>query len=257
MDTIHAHAHSVLVLDSMEFRRQGIAGTVENWAHSIDADLVTFAPSELPGVPEVGEVTLVIISLGATSIAAPNVATWLNDIHRLAPGAPIAVLSDIETAEEASAVIHAGLQGLLPTSLRPSIVLHAFAFIRSGGTYFPPALLLPAYEAMTQQSAAKGPTDEAAIQVGEIAGLTHRQSDVLALLRQGRSNKLIARALDMQESTVKVHVRQIMRKMGAANRTQAALMAAGSSVQRPLAGRPFGSPPAVTAAVTSLATTSV
>ena len=55
--------------------------------------------------------------------------------------------------------------------------------------------------------------------------LTCRQADVLRLLRRGQSNKYIARELCMRESTVKVHVRQIMRKLGASNRTQAALFA--------------------------------
>ena len=48
---------------------------------------------------------------------------------------------------------------------------------------------------------------------------------MLLQLRDGKSNKVIARALDMTEATVKVHVRQIMRKLGASNRTQAAVCA--------------------------------
>lgn len=55
--------------------------------------------------------------------------------------------------------------------------------------------------------------------------LTPRQREVLERLSEGKSNKLIARDLDMTEATVKVHVRQIMRKFGASNRTQAALIA--------------------------------
>ena len=55
--------------------------------------------------------------------------------------------------------------------------------------------------------------------------LTARQRDVLERLRQGASNKLIGRQLKLRKSTVKVHVRQIMRKLGASNRTQAALCA--------------------------------
>jgi DNA-binding CsgD family transcriptional regulator len=56
-------------------------------------------------------------------------------------------------------------------------------------------------------------------------GLTTRQQQVLELLRRGESNKLIGRQLNLRESTVKVHLRQIMRKLGVANRTQAALSA--------------------------------
>jgi DNA-binding NarL/FixJ family response regulator len=58
------------------------------------------------------------------------------------------------------------------------------------------------------------------------SGLTARQWEVLERLRQGESNKLIGRQLKLRESTVKVHIRQIMRKLGASNRTQAALCAA-------------------------------
>jgi DNA-binding NarL/FixJ family response regulator len=55
--------------------------------------------------------------------------------------------------------------------------------------------------------------------------LTRRQRDVLALISEGRSNKLIADALTMSESTVKAHVKQIIRRLNVANRTQAALLA--------------------------------
>jgi DNA-binding NarL/FixJ family response regulator len=73
--------------------------------------------------------------------------------------------------------------------------------------------------------------------VGEVAPplqhnfpLTPRQLEVLGRLREGKPNKLIARDLNMTEATVKVHVRQIMRKLGATNRTQAVLCASGLSI---------------------------
>jgi len=55
--------------------------------------------------------------------------------------------------------------------------------------------------------------------------LTRRQRDVLELIAEGKSNKLIADALNMSESTVKAHVKQIIRRLNVANRTQAALRA--------------------------------
>ena len=55
--------------------------------------------------------------------------------------------------------------------------------------------------------------------------LTPRERSVIVLLRDGKPNKLIARQLDMQENTVKVYVRNILRKLNAANRTHAALLA--------------------------------
>jgi len=61
--------------------------------------------------------------------------------------------------------------------------------------------------------------------------LTRRQRDVLALISEGKSNKLIADALTMTESTVKAHVKQIIKRLHVANRTQAALLATRSGWQ--------------------------
>jgi len=68
-------------------------------------------------------------------------------------------------------------------------------------------------------------------------GLTERQKAVLKLLGRGESNKAIARWLNIREGTVKVHVRQIMRRMGAANRTQVAIAASRGSGDTPADGR--------------------
>ena len=61
--------------------------------------------------------------------------------------------------------------------------------------------------------------------------LTPRELSVIDLLREGKPNKLIAARLDMQESTVKVHVRSILKKLNATNRTHAALSPIGYSVK--------------------------
>jgi len=58
-------------------------------------------------------------------------------------------------------------------------------------------------------------------------GLSSREVQILTYLMDGASNKVIARKLDVAEATVKVHVKAILRKLGAANRTQAAMWATG------------------------------
>ena len=58
-----------------------------------------------------------------------------------------------------------------------------------------------------------------------LAALTQREREVLDYLKDGLANKEIARALDLQEVTIKLHIRGICRKLGAKNRTQAALRA--------------------------------
>ncbi|MXQ14650.1 hypothetical protein GR328_25015 [Microvirga makkahensis] len=56
-------------------------------------------------------------------------------------------------------------------------------------------------------------------------GLSARETQILDCLREGSPNKVIARKLDITEATIKVHVKAILRKIGASNRTQAAMWA--------------------------------
>jgi DNA-binding NarL/FixJ family response regulator len=104
--------------------------------------------------------------------------------------------------------------------------MQAFTFIMSGGTFFPPAALMHAMQAKRspEHGSSNDPTILATTSV-HCSGLTVREQEVLERLRQGASNRLIGQQLKMRESTVKVHVRQIMIKLGAANRTEAALCA--------------------------------
>lgn len=128
---------------------------------------------------------------------------------------PIIVLSDAKQASEAriaKAVIRAGARGFIATRrVEMPIVLASIRYVSEGGMIVPVDLLFSENneaETMVGQEAAS-------------AGLTSRQVSVLAHLKQGKPNKIIAYDLHMSESTVKVHIRNIMRKMGATNRTQA------------------------------------
>ena len=91
----------------------------------------------------------------------------------------------------------------------------AIRFVHAGGTYAPLGQLLT-IPAERNPTAAASSADHQ---------LTPRQAAVLEHLRQGKANKIIAYELSMSESTVKVHVRNIMRKLSATNRTQVAYKA--------------------------------
>ena len=136
----------------------------------------------------------------------------LVDIASLAaaiPQTPILVAADCDDPERAHSILRAGARGFLPASYSLKVLIGALERVRTGGTYVP----------LTLTEAA--PTAERA----PWRALTRRQCDVLALIAQGKANKLIADALNMSESTVKAHVKQIIRRLNVANRTQAALLA--------------------------------
>jgi DNA-binding NarL/FixJ family response regulator len=141
----------------------------------------------------------------------------LQDISLLAgaaPLTPILVAADCDDPERALAILRTGARGFLPTSYSLKVLLGALDRLRAGGNYVPLALT----EAVSIAPAVKaeGPPWRE---------LTRRQRDVLGLISEGKSNKLIADALTMSESTVKAHVKQIIRRLNVANRTQAALLA--------------------------------
>jgi two-component system nitrate/nitrite response regulator NarL len=161
--------------------------------------------------------------LGMASAAETMAA--LDKLRLRLPDIPVAVLSDRADTTEVVMALEAGARGFISTRTDPVLMLHALRFIAVGGHFFPPEALLGGSEGSAIRA---GQDPVAAALVARDAspasgGLTSRQCEVLRLLQEGQSNKLIARTLGLRESTIKVHVRQIMRRLGVSNRTQAAL----------------------------------
>ncbi|WP_419759368.1 LuxR C-terminal-related transcriptional regulator [Acidisoma sp.] len=147
---------------------------------------------------------------------------WLEDIAALREAftsVQIVVLSDVSAIEPAIVreVLNRGASGFVMTdSTSLQMVVSAISLVGSGGTFVPRDFLFMDRE--PAPSTVSRP-------LSEVGRLTQREIAVLALMKHGKPNKIIAHELGMSASTVKVHVRHIMRKMGAANRTQAALNA--------------------------------
>jgi DNA-binding NarL/FixJ family response regulator len=180
-----------------------------------------------------------------------------SDIHKMAehvrlvgrqfPHAPVVVISPRDDALSIRAAILAGAQGLIPITASFKIAVAAVRLVLAGGTYYPhprgakhemngvirevghgtSADALPADVLVTPLlSRGFSPVDDG--EDRDVAGFstafTAREVDVLAALRQGRSNKWIAHHLRLSENTIKVHIRHIMRKLHATNRTEAVVL---------------------------------
>jgi DNA-binding NarL/FixJ family response regulator len=131
----------------------------------------------------------------------------------------LVVLSDASSIEPGIVreVLTRGASGFVLTdSTGLQMVVSAISLVSSGGTFVPRDFLFMDRQPVQPQ---------APRQSAEPGRLTQREIAVLGLMKHGKPNKIIANELGMSASTVKVHVRHIMRKMGAANRTQAALNA--------------------------------
>ena len=142
----------------------------------------------------------------------------LSHVRQAFPKTPIIVVSDFGRYDLVSEAFRCGARGFIPTVTSISIFEHALRTVLAGGEYVPASVL----ENSTAHAGGMEPLSDRG------SRFTPRQQEVLSLLREGLPNKMIAYRLDMRESTVKVHLRQIMRKMNATNRTQVVAALTGS-----------------------------
>jgi DNA-binding NarL/FixJ family response regulator len=122
----------------------------------------------------------------------------------------VALISGEATRQIAEEALEAGAAGFVPKSLPAKSLVNAVKFMAMGEQYAPLDFMTAVDETPSNPLADK---------------LTARELQVLEGLTQGKANKEIARDLDITEPTVKLHVKTLYRKVGAANRTQAALLA--------------------------------
>lgn len=210
----------VLVADSMPLRGAGIATLVGQWVSALGQTAVAVEAGKMEAYEHAGKVSLIVANVGSASLREPGTRVLMQGILAAFPSTPCAILSDRSESDEAIDAAGLGAAAFITMTTPLDIVQQALAFVIHGGVYFPRQALV--------DSPAVGPRRRTVISVqGNF--LTQRQKEVLDCLKRGKPNKVIARELDMQESTVKVHVRQIMRRLGAANRTQVVIMSMASA----------------------------
>ncbi|WP_160006621.1 response regulator transcription factor [Rhizobium sp. 18055] len=129
----------------------------------------------------------------------------------LAP-APVIILGDGDNLSQTLKVIEQGARGFIPTSVGIEVCVEAIALAVAGGTFI----------VAGNNFAASMAVDSAPRQRELSRMFTLRQAEVVQALRKGKANKIIAYELNLRESTVKVHIRNIMKKLKATNRTEVA-----------------------------------
>lgn len=135
---------------------------------------------------------------------------------------PVVVLSGTEDSSSIRHVLELGVQGYIPKSSPPDVILNAVRLIVGGGIYVPPeAMKAEAPDAVHAFSVPRAASDGLALKDRLASILTDRQRDVLKLLALGRPNKLIARELKISEGTVKIHLAAIFRALHVRNRLEA------------------------------------
>jgi len=158
----------------------------------------------------------------------------LVELRAAYPALPVVVVSASDRTSDVIRAIDLGAMGFVPKRASNDTLFEALHLVMQGGIYVPPMTLgserpgpkaagdtVPGYLTIVrEQSADAVPSPPRSLAT---LGLTPRQTDVLALLLQGKPNKLIARELGLSVETVKDHVAAVLRALNVSSRTQAVL----------------------------------
>lgn len=204
-----------VLVDALPFRRAGLANILAQWAFTEGLALKSLSLDELY-TAELSKPKIYILSVGGDCKSDDQLVAALQCARVKSPGVPVAVFSDNADGSVVRLACASGVDAYIPTCLEPPTALKALSFVIAGGKFFPPESLLLSEPAGMRDM---GEDVNAALR------FTQRQSDIIEALKFGHSNKIIARRLNIAEATVKIHIRQIMRKLGVQNRTQIALAA--------------------------------
>jgi len=132
--------------------------------------------------------------------------------------ARVLVLTSVADSASVTVAMRAGAAGFLYKDVDPDALVRAVRSVHDGHTVLAPEAADTLVRSRSRPTA-----------VGGLGALTAREREVLAQIAEGRSNREIARLLNMSEKTVKTHVSSVLAKLGVADRTQAALHAVRNS----------------------------
>lgn len=145
-----------------------------------------------------------------------------------APDARILMLTVSEDEDDLAAALQAGADGYLLKTVESDDLCNSIEKVLAGESVVSPDMMRKLVMAFRTKPAPMLAVKATSVDAGEPSGLallSAREREVLACIARGDSNKVIARALDIAETTVKVHVQHILRKLELTSRVQAAVYA--------------------------------
>ena len=204
----------VLIRDAL----RGVLSELQREAQILDA---ADAGSAFDAIEKNPDIQMIVLDLNLPDRGGFDV---LAEVRERYPAIGVVVLSGNHDRASVHAALDLGALGFIPKSAQREVMLSAFNLIFAGGIYIPPQIL-------ERGSGSSVTTPRNARPRAADLGLTQRQMAVLALMMQGKSNKVICRELDLAEPTVKNHVTAILKALKAKNRTEAVIAAGALGLQ--------------------------
>jgi len=220
---------SILLVDDHALFRSGIRSLLQRQA---DFSVVGEAADGVEGIKRVQQLQPDVVLLDLNMSGMSGIES-LQLMRQSSPKTAIIMLTVSEDAEDLTAALQAGACGYLIKNIDADYLVRAIRRAAAGE----PVVA----EAMTAKLIAQlqGGGTRRADPPSEFDRLTPREKDILACLARGESNKSIARRLELAESTVKIHVQNVLKKLKLSSRVQAAVFAVehrmlgGSEAKKP------------------------
>ena len=214
-----------LIADDDEFFRMALSTILTsklNFAEVVQADSLDEAVEKLSSR---SDISLALFDLRMPGMESPANLRAVRDCFR---DLIVAVVSSSKSRRDVLSALEAGVHGYVPKALSVTELAQALQLIVDGVVYVPPSITIlpPDTQRQIATFLEADSTPKSAF-----AALTPRQRGVLALVVEGKSNKAIARDLDLGEGTVKVHMAALFRSLGVRSRTAAAVV--GGRLLRP------------------------
>ncbi|WP_461161433.1 response regulator [Simplicispira piscis] len=213
---------SILVVDDHTLFRRGLIALLEQY----------------PGLQVVGEAGDAAQALRLAPALQPDIILLDNhlpgvagidavqDLRKLAPAARVLMLTVSEDAQDLATALRNGAQGYLLKTIDGDLLAQAIRRAACGEPVVSPELMGKLVAAFQSQGEPVPTLPAVQVPVPEDSTpLSPREEEVLREIARGASNKEIARTLDIAETTVKIHVQHILRKLGLSSRVQAAVYA--------------------------------
>ena len=204
---------SVMLVDRDQLFSAALAALLEDEGLEVEAPLPSV--TAVSAVLDDGLEPALIIT-DPSGLDRDGEASPLSRLREIAPDARLLVLSADMSANAVAGSMNVGAHGHVSKGASFNVVLRAVKLIQQGQAVYP---------ANVAQNLGQGVAAPESIRDGEAAELSPRETQILACILSGHSNKAIARRLAITESTVKMHFKNAMRKINASNRTQAAIWA--------------------------------
>jgi two-component system, NarL family, nitrate/nitrite response regulator NarL len=214
----------ILVADDHKLVRDGLKPFLQELspdAEILDAANIDEAVAVAAKADRLGLILLDLMMPGMDGLKGLEV------LRGKCPDVPVVIVSGFSSRDHVVAAVQAGASGFIPKTVSGTAMVNALRLVLSGEKYLPSSTFfddpstqmpMPMVATAAKPGGLTPPFDK----------LSRREAEILILLVEGRTNKEIAISLELQEITIKVHLRNVYRKIGAANRAQAVRIAMSS-----------------------------